>query len=277
MDNDLSKLLEEWAYEPGAINARMIQGQDGQPRVQIRVDLGILQMYPTGRPDGQTPNGFPSLLEYYEAQHDSRQEEEEGSPAERFSLSAEDCRLLREEAVQYYHRYLALLALEDFEGVIRDTTRNLRVLDLCATHAETEADRNVLEQFRPYILMLRARAMASQALKDNEPKAAVFALDQGLEALRQYFASVGQPQMFDASAEAEMLRGMRESLVPKLPVSQHAELRTRLAKALESENYELAAILRDELKMMGKTATPIPATGKTETEKKPGEDSPSAG
>ena len=62
-----------------------------------------------------------------------------------------------------------------------------------------------------------------------------------------------------------MLRGMRESLVPKLPVSQHAELRTRLAKALESENYELAAILRDELKMMGKTATPIPATGKTET------------
>lgn len=267
MNNDLSKLLDEWPYEPGAINARLIQGEDGQPRVQIRVDLGILQMYPIGRPDGQRPHGFPSLLEYYEAQLDSRSEEEEGAPAERFSLSPEDCRLLREEAVQYYHRYLALLALEDFEGVVRDTTRNLRVLDLCAAHAETEGDRNVLEQFRPYILMLRSRAMASQALKDNEPKAAVFALDQGLDALRQYFSSVGQPQLFDASAEAEMLRGMRESLVPKLPVSQHAELRTRLAKAIENENYELAAILRDELKMMGKTVTPLPAA--TPVEEKP--------
>lgn len=272
MDQDLSKLLEEWAYEPGAINARLIKGEDGQPRVQIRVDLGILQMYPTGRPDGQQPHGYPSLLEYFEAQLDAKQEEEEGAPAERFSLEAEDCRLLREEAVQYYHRYLALLALEDFEGVIRDTTRNLRVLDLCATHAETESDRSVLEQFRPYILMLRARAMASQALKDNEPKAAVFALDQGLEALRQYFSSVGQPQLFDASAEADMLRGMRESLVPKLPVSQHAELRTRLAEALEHENYELAAILRDELKMMGKTATPLPAATKAEPEKPAADD-----
>lgn len=272
MDQDLSKLLEEWAYEPGAINARLIKGEDGQPRVQIRVDLGILQMYPTGRPDGQQPHGYPSLLEYFEAQLDAKQEEEEGAPTERFSLGAEDCRLLREEAVQYYHRYLALLALEDFEGVIRDTTRNLRVLDLCATHAETESDRSVLEQFRPYILMLRARAMASQALKDNEPKAAVFALDQGLEALRQYFSSVGQPQLFDASAEADMLRGMRESLVPKLPVSQHAELRTRLAEALEHENYELAAILRDELKLMGKTATPLPTAPKAESEKPAADD-----
>lgn len=264
MNHDLSKLLEEWAYEPGSINARLIQGDDGQPRIQIRVDLGILQMYPAGRPDGERPHGFPSLLEYFEAQLDAKTEEDEGSTTERFSLNQEDCRLLREEAVQYYHRYLALLALEDFEGVVRDTTRNLRVLDLCATHAETEADRSVLEQFRPYILMLRARAMASQALKDNEPKAAVFAIDQGLESLRQYFSSVGQPQMFDASAEAEMLRGMRESLVPKLPVSQHAELRTRLAEAIETENYELAAILRDELKMMGKTATPLPAAASPE-------------
>jgi hypothetical protein len=117
----------------------------------------------------------------------------------------------------------------------------------------------VLEQFRPYILMLRARAMASQAIKDNEPKAAVVALDQGLDALRQYFSNSGQPQMFDASAEADMLRGMRESLVPKLPVSQQSELRARLASAIEQENYELAAILRDELKMLGVTATALPA------------------
>lgn len=152
----------------------------------------------------------------------------------------------------YYHRYMALLVLEDFEGVIRDTTRNLRVLDLCGQHGETEQDRQALEQFRAYITMMRARAVASQALKDNEPKAALIAIDEGLEALKQYFSEQGEPDLFEQSGEVQMLKGMREALVPKLPVSQTSELRARLGKAIEQENYELAAILRDELRMLEK-------------------------
>jgi protein-arginine kinase activator protein McsA len=45
-----------------------------------------------------------------------------------------------------------------------------------------------------------------------------------------------------------VLKGMKETLTPKLPVSQRAELKARLAQAIKQENYELAAILRDELK-----------------------------
>jgi hypothetical protein len=260
MSADLSKLLGDWPYEPGKLNVRLITGDDGEPRVQVRLDLGILQMFTEGRPDGQRPFGFDSLLEYYEDRLDSSEATppagagaedappDEGKP--RFSLSPEDCEELRSEAVQYYHRYMAFLVLEDYEGVIRDTTRNIRVLDLCAQHAETEADRAALEQFRPYITMMRARAMASQALKDNEPKAALYAIDEGLEALRQYFADQDEPDLFEQSGEVQMLRGMREALVPKLPVSQKTELKARLARAIEQENYELAAILRDELRMM---------------------------
>ena len=48
------------------------------------------------------------------------------------------------------------------------------------------------------------------------------------------------------------LRGMRDALVPKLPASQRAELEERLRGAIDAENYELAAILRDELRMMEK-------------------------
>jgi protein-arginine kinase activator protein McsA len=44
---------------------------------------------------------------------------------------------------------------------------------------------------------------------------------------------------------------MRDALVPKLPLSQRAELRQRLEAAIAAENYELAAILRDELRMLG--------------------------
>lgn len=244
---DLTSFFNEWPYTPGKINARIIPGEDGEPRLQVRVDLGVLQMHLTGRPDGQRPNGHGSLLEQFEAQLD---EAEAAGEADNFRISPDDCRALREEAVQYYHRYIALLALEEFDGVVRDTTRNLRVLDLCRAHAQTEGDRTVLEQFRPYITMMRARAVASQSLKDNEPKAAIHAIDEGLESLQRYFTDSGKPQMFEQSNEVQMLRGMREALVPKLPVSQKSELRDRLAKALEQENYELAAILRDELRQL---------------------------
>jgi hypothetical protein len=92
--------------------------------------------------------------------------------------------------------------------------------------------------------------MASQAIKDNEPKAALHAIDEGLEALKLYFSEQGEPDLFEQSGEVQMLKGMRDALVPKLPVSQKSELRARLAKAIEQENYELAAILRDELRLL---------------------------
>ena len=50
--------------------------------------------------------------------------------------------------------------------------------------------------------------------------------------------------------EVQLLRGMREMLVPKLPTSQRSELEERLRAAIRAENYELAAILRDELRQL---------------------------
>ncbi|CAN5810163.1 hypothetical protein BH11PLA1_BH11PLA1_21200 [soil metagenome] len=309
---DLSELLRAWPYEPGRLNVRVIESADGEGRIQMRLDLGILQMHMTGRPDGQRPRGFQSLLDFHEARLDDalhgrplREEDDEAAgiggaddddddesaddngksspgmkpfgsaggdsrdddPEDRegpdiagggssggapraFKLSTDECRELREEAVQYYHRYMALLVLEDFEGVVRDTTRNLRVLDVCAKYAESEEDREALEPFRAYITMMRARALASQSLKDNEPKAALHAIDEGIDALRQHFQATGEDAAFETSGEVQMLRGMRESLVPKLPISPRGELKRRLEAAVKAENYELAAQLRDELKGM---------------------------
>ncbi|MFO0832991.1 MAG: UvrB/UvrC motif-containing protein [Phycisphaerales bacterium] len=287
---DISSLLKEWPYQPGQVNARLIVGADNLPRVQVRLDLGVLQMFADGRPDGEHPFGFPSLLEYHEARVDGEVQQEEVAegetpkdpPPERTEdektidepdgpvaegpgtdnaegaatdkpdvrLTTDECRALREEAAQYYQRYVACLALDEFQRVVRDTTRNLRVVELCAQHAESDHDRSVLEQFRPYILMLRARALASQAIKENELKAAVVALDEALDALKRHFTKLGSEKGFEQSSEVRMLRDMREALAPRLPVSQKAELRQRLQRAIETENYELAAILRDELKQL---------------------------
>jgi hypothetical protein len=239
-------------------------GDDHEPRLQIRLDLGLLQMHLDGRPDGQKPRGFESLLEYQEARLDeisgasdidgtgraarSSRDDEDTDETDGFSLSPDDCRELREEAVQYYQRYTGLLVLEDYEGVVRDTTRNLRLLDFCKAHASTEEDREALEQFRPFIMMTRARALASQAMKDHEPKAALLAVEEGLEALRKHFEEIGQGSMFESSSETRMLRRMREELLPRQPVSKRDVLKKRLAEAVAAERYEQAAKLRDELK-----------------------------
>jgi hypothetical protein len=108
----------------------------------------------------------------------------------------------------------------------------------------------MLEQFRPYIIMMRTQALARQALKDNEGKSALLAIDDGLDTLRSVFDEAGAMEAFEESSEVQILRGMRDSLMPKLPLSQKSELKARLARALEQENYELAAILRDELKSL---------------------------
>lgn len=249
MSMDLTSILKDWPYEAGQITVRVIEGDDGEPKIQVRLDLGLLQMEVAGRPDGQRPYGFESLLEYYETGLDDfLAESPEG---ESFQLSADDCRLLREESVQYYHRYISLLVLGDSDGVVRDTSRNLRVLDLCRQYAEREEDQHVLEQFRSYITMMRTRALASQMVASNEPKAALLVIDEGVEEIRRLHEEAGMGEEWEESTEIQMLRGMRDELVMKLPASQKTELRRRLQEALEQENYELAAILRDELRMMG--------------------------
>lgn len=254
---DITDILREWPYESGQINVRLIEGADGERKIQMRLDLGLLQMETWGRPDGERPEGYESLLEFYEADldeavYDAAEEVDEvmGPSEPDFALNEDDCRKLREEAVQFYHRYIALLILGMFMGVVRDTTRNLRMLDLCAQYAESEEDRAILEQFRPYITMMRARAIASQMIADEEPKAALFLLDRGLQDLKEVYAQQQRPDEFNDSHEAQILRSMRDELRRKLPASQRAELRQRLEEAIRNEKYELAAILRDELKML---------------------------
>jgi hypothetical protein len=269
-DHDLTNLLGSWPMEPGRINARRITGADGRVKLQIRIDLGVLQMEVQGRPDGLRPQGFESLLEYqqdrlrrYVGQPEDRSkaggshsggggdsEGGVGGGSEGFVLSQDECRALREEAVQYYHRYVGLFALGEFAGVVRDTTRNLEVFDLCRDHGETELDRTVLEQFRAPVLMMRARSAAEMGLAAGQPRQALAAIDRGLAELRATFMDAGRSEDFNSANEVQLLRGMRDALVPKLPASQKVELQERLRAAIDAENYELAAILRDELRMM---------------------------
>ncbi|MHC5023654.1 MAG: UvrB/UvrC motif-containing protein [Planctomycetota bacterium] len=247
-DFDLTDVLQSWPYHPGRIIVRKIEGTDGRPKLQVRVDLGILQMEMSGRPDGRNPEGHDSVLALQQSRRD-RYTQQSGEPGG-FVLSRDECRDLREEAVQLYHRYVALFSLGEYTDVIRDTCHSLRIFDLCRQHAAEKSDAAILEQFRAHVVMMRGRAEAELAISRERPRDALAALGQALEEIRGVYADQGRADEFESANEVQLLRGMRDALVPKLPASQRVELEERLQAAIDAENYELAAILRDELRLM---------------------------
>jgi len=100
MSLDLHTILKDWPYESGTVKVRKITGLDGREKLQLRVDLGVLQMEITGRPDGRRPHNCESLLEYHRKR--ALRAEQKG---EAYELSPEQCAELQQEGIQYYHRY----------------------------------------------------------------------------------------------------------------------------------------------------------------------------
>ena len=242
---DISHILKGWEYEAGTINVRRITGNDGQPKLQMRLDLGLLQMEMDGRPDGERPHGCESLLEYFEKrlkEHRKKNGTELG-----FHLNPSQCQSLREEALMYYHRYLSLFVLGEFLGVARDTARNLRVLDLCGKYASDEQDRLVLEQYRPYIIMMNARALASIEYDANNFRRALSIVKRGLRDIREFFAKFGQEEAYGHSNEVKILRRFGREIRRKLPIDPMKQLQLQLNRAVKEERYEEAARLRDEI------------------------------
>jgi hypothetical protein len=261
---DITPVLRDWEYEAGTINVRKISGVDGRPKLQMRLDLGLLQMEITGRPDGVRPFGRDSLLEYFEDQ--LRDHRKSHGTESGFQLTGEQCQSLREEAVMYYHRYLSLFVLEDFTGVVRDTARNLRVLDLCGKFAEDEQDRLILEQYRPYITMMNAKAQASIHLQSKQYDAAIKSVDEALEQIHGFYQRFGQEEAFAQSNEVRVLKRFSREIRKKLPVDPMQRLRRRLERAVRDERYEEAAKLRDEIVARQREIVRHPGQGAAENE-----------
>lgn len=246
MDFDISQLLEQWEYKPGHVVVRKIKGKNGKEKLQLRVDLGILQMNVEGRPDGKKPLGYPSLFEYQQAQLHRHVGENQGSDAG-FKLKPEDCSKLQLEAIQYHHRYICLLQLEDYAGVIRDTERNLSVFEFVRKHASEEMAWS-LQQFQPQLMMILTRARGFLALETKDYEQAVASIEDGLEQIRNFYKETSCAENAEQSAEVMSLEHWLAEVRERKPLSPRERLEQALAEAVRSEDYERAAKVRDELR-----------------------------
>ena len=238
----LTELLRSWPHEPGRLNTRLSKQKDGRDVVLVRVELGILQIELDGRPDGLKPGGADSMLDVGAARA--------AASTDSFSLDEGICTQLRDEAGLFSYRSMVRSALEDFEGVLHDTEHNIRISELIRRHAVSASDRSHAVETLPPLLMMRARVRSTMLVRAGEITHARAALDVGLREIEQVFLESGGHARFEASPEVRMLSEMRELLVPRLPSSQREEIRSRLEQALAVENFELAAILRNELRQM---------------------------
>jgi hypothetical protein len=247
MDFDISNLLDQWAYQPGQVVVRRFKAKDGREKIQLRVDLGLLQMNAEGRPDGKRPYGHPSLFEYFRARLHKYVAAHDGSD-QGFKLKPDDCARLQLEALQYHHRYICLLQLEAYAEVIRDTERNLAVFDFVGQHAENEELAWSLQQFRPQLLMVLTRARAAQALDVNDYAMAIQQIEEGVEKIRAFCREHGRGEAADNGGEVQSLENWLEEIRAKRPLSRREKLERALHDAISSENYEKAAQVRDQLR-----------------------------
>lgn len=247
MSKDLAVLLHGWDYNPNEVTVRRILGIDGREKIQMRLDLGVLQMEVNGRPDGKRPFGYESLLEYHLARKEQVDSADEWSS---WVLDAEECSELKQEAMQYYYRYLSLFHLGDYWNVIRDTERNLRAFDLIRDFAEEDSDRMSLEQFRPYVLMMNARARACIALEEKSYDRALDLIQNGIEAIVDFFREIEREDLVENCREIQFLEEWSERIRSNRPLTAADRLRRELHTAVEKEDYERAAQLRDQLRSL---------------------------
>ena len=249
MDSDIQGLLDDWEYQPGQVVVRRFTGQDGRDKIQLRVDLGLLQMNAEGRPDGKRPFGKASLLEHYRSRLDKYRRAHEDSD-EGFKLGPEDCAKLQLEALQFHHRYICLLQLEDYKGVIRDAERNLAVFEFVSKYAEAEEMAWALRQFQPQLLMVLTRARGAQAIEAENYPLAIQHAEQGIEKIRAFFNEIGHAEASEHSGEIQSLENWLDEIRAKRPVSQRERLERALQEAVQREDYERAARVRDALKKL---------------------------
>jgi len=226
---------------------RRFKSKDGVEKIQLRVDLGVLQMNAEGRPDGKRPSGYGSLLEFFQKKLKKHRAANDDSD-EGFTLDDEDCGRLQLEILQYHHRYLCLLQLQDFDGASRDARHNLAVFELAERYAENEELAWSLKQFQPHVLMVLARARASQALAASNYDLAISRVEEGLNRLRNFYQSHGKPEMEEHSGEIRSLEAWLEKIRTDRPLTSRELLEKALADAVQKEDYEKAAEMRDALK-----------------------------
>lgn len=235
---DIDGILQGWEFKPGVLQARLIRAQDEREVIQLRLDLGILQMETVGRPDGQKPDGHFTYFEFLQSQA--------RSAGKKWSPSPDQCVEADREFIQFYHRRVAWLALHQFDRALVDSDHTLAFMDFLKEHSPSDEFTMAHERYRGFVLFHRTQAAAAKHLEAEDPEQAIDELRSGQRRILEFFAEHGLEENADEDAMLRQLRDSEKSLRQNHAIE--VTLAEQLDQAVDAEDYELAARLRDQLR-----------------------------
>ena len=238
---DIDFILREWEYEAGEVSARLVRTSDGREVLQMRIDMGLLQLEVANRPDGAQPHGAETYFDYLLALSIRA--------GDGFQLNEDQCAEADREFVQFYQRRICWLALREFHRAVMDADHSLAFMDFVRGCSPDEDWTISHEQYRPYIMFHRTQAAALAELEEKRPEAAIEEINRGLQKMREYFVDAEAEDRFEENELVARLDQLRESLRDHYHISR--TLHEQLADAVASEQYELAAELRDQIERRG--------------------------
>jgi hypothetical protein len=234
---DLDDILQDWPFQPQTVSARLVRAADGREVLQMRVDLGVLQMESSGRPDGTRPGGAETCLDLL-----LREAFRQGDGFELDGVQIEE---IDREFSQFYHRRICWLAVREFERAVADADHTLALMDFLERCEADEHWKHEQTQQRGLVLFHRAQAAALAHLEREGAEAAIEEINRGLESIEELGQSPPAQVVHQLRALQDWIRG--EYQVDRTLAEQ-------LADAVAGEEYERAARLRDELARRGRRA-----------------------
>ena len=243
---DLRRVLQSWPYDPDN-DARLTQGEDGRQILQVRTPLGLEQYELDGRPDGARPHAMESTLAHY--QQRLEQSRAQGREAD-FKLGPRECSELFNEGTLYYFRYVRLFQLKDWVRTVRDTARNLALFDFVHQHARREEDQQFLEKWRPYIIRVNSSAEVMLELDKRAYDQALRLANQAIEKIEALESMDDEAFVFERERSLTALRELAAQIQKNRPLSNLEQLENQLRRAVERQEFERAAQLRDRIRAL---------------------------
>jgi len=242
--DDIRELLASWPYDPEN-DARIVRGKDGREVLQVRTPLGLEQLEMQGRPDGARPHQLSSALDFYQQE---LARAKVGGGEDDFELSAPNCAELFNEGTLIYFRYLRLFELKRWADTVRDTSRNLLLFDFVHRYAMRPEDRDYLEKWRPYLVRMNTIASAMHWLEQGDLSKALKIVQNGREQVAALEELDDDAFRFERDRSLSALRELEKELLQKQPVSPVEFLERQLRRAVDRQEFERAAELRDRIR-----------------------------
>ena len=105
-----------------------------------------------------------------------------------------------------------------------------------------------MEQFRPQVLMLQTRARACRHLQEKRFDLAIREIESGMDEIRDFYREAGRDPQEEQSPELLSLGSWLEDVKSQRPLTRRERLEADLKQAIQVEDFEKAARVRDALR-----------------------------